>query len=362
MLRGRPKPQLLVSPEDREHLLRWRRRRTTSNGLARRADILLRCADGVSNREVGAQLRVSGATVGKWRQRYIGRGLAGLLDEPRCGAPRRITDEQVEQVVVRTLETKPANATHWTTRSMAEASGLSDTTVLRIWHAFGLQPHRSETFKLSNDPQLVEKVRDIVGLYLHPPEAALVLCVDEKSQIQALDRTQPLLPMRPGIPERQTHDYHRHGATTLFAALDIGSGRVIGDLHRRHRSTEFLSFLQRIDAEVPADLEVHLVLDNYGTHKTPSFHRWLLRHPRFQLHFTPTYSSWINQVERWFGLLTERQIRRGSHHSVRALEDAIRVYLKANNEHPKPFTWVKTADQILASIARFCVSTSEAGH
>ena len=284
------------------------------------------------------------------------------MDEPRCGAPRRITDEQVEQVVVRTLETKPASATHWTTRSMAEASGLSDTSVLRIRHAFGLQPHRSETFKLSNDPQLMEKVRDIVGLYLHPPEAALVLCVDEKCQIQALDRTQPLLPRRPGIPERQTHDYHRHGTTTLFAALDIGSGKVIGDLHRRHRSTEFLSFLQRIDAEVPADLDVHLVLDNYGTHKTPSVPRWLLRHPRFQLHFTPTYSSWINQVERWFGLLTQRHIRRGSHHSVRALEDAIRVYLKANNEHPKPFTWVKTADQILASIARFCVATSEAGH
>lgn len=362
MPRGRPKPPLHVSPEDRGHLLRWRRRTKTSNGLARRADIVLRCADGSDNQEVAAELRVSGATVGKWRQRYISRGLAGLLDEPRCGAPRRVTDEQVERVVVRTLETKPANATHWTTRSMAEASGLSDTTILRIWHAFGLQPHRGETFKLSNDPQLVEKVRDIVGLYLHPPEAALVLCVDEKSQIQALDRTQPLLPMRPGVAERQTHDYHRHGTTTLFAALDIGSGRVIGDLHRRHRSTEFLSFLQRIDAEVPADLEVHLVLDNYGTHKTPSVQRWLLRHVRFRLHFTPTYSSWINQVERWFGLLTQRQIRRGSHQSVRALEDAIRLYLKANNEKPKPFTWVKTADEILASIARFCVATSEAGH
>jgi transposase len=312
MLRGCPKPERQFSPTDREHRLRWRRRRTTSNGLARRADIVLRCADGVSNREVAAQLRVSAATVGKWRQRYISRGLAGLLDEPRCGAPRRITDEQVEQVVVPTLETKPANATHWTTTSMAEASGLSDTTARRIWHAFGLQPHRSETFELSNDPQLVEKVRDIVGLYLPPPEAALVLCADEKSQIRALDRTQPLLPMRPGIPERQTHDYRRHGTTTLFAALEIGTGRVIGDLHRRHRSTEFLSFLQRIDAEVPADLGVHLVLDNYRTHKTPSVHPWLLRHPRFQLHFTPTYSSWTNQVERRFGLLTERQIHRGS--------------------------------------------------
>ena len=267
-------------------------------------------------------------------------GLAGLLDEPRCGAPRRITDEQVEQVVVRTLETKPANAANDSRK----------------------RTHGSETFKLSNDSQLVEKVRDIVGLDMHPPEAALVLCVDEKSQNQALDRTQPLLPMRPGISEPQTHDYHRHGRTTLFAALDIGSGKVIGDLHRRHRSTEFPSFLQRIDPEVPADLDVHLVLDNYGSRKTPSVHRWLFRHPRFQLHFTPTYSSRIIQVERWFGLLAERQVRRGFHHSVRALDDASRVYLKANNEHPKPFTWVKTADQILAGIACFYVATSEAGH
>jgi transposase len=245
---------------------------------------------------------------------------------------------------------------------MAAATGLSRATVARIWRAFGLQPHRTETFKLSTDPQLIEKVRDIVGLYLNPPERALVLCADEKSQIQALDRTQPILPMRPGQAERRTHDYKRHGTTSLFAALDVASGRVIGELHRRHRSTEFRKFLDRIDAEVPADLEVHLILDNYGTHKTPLIHRWLLRHPRFQLHFTPTYSSWINQVERWCGALTEKQIRRGSHRSTRALEDAIRLYLAAHNTDPKPFVWVKTADEILTSIARFALRTSETGH
>jgi transposase len=265
-------------------------------------------------------------------------------------------------VVVRTLETTPRDATHWSTRGMAEATGLSDTTVLRIWHAFGLQPHRSDTFKLSNDPQLIEKVRDIVGLYLNPPTRALVLCADEKSQIQALDRTQPLLPLRPGTPELRTHDYRRHGTTSLFAALDVATGKVIGETHRRHRSIEFRGFLDRIDSEVPADLDIHLVLDNYGTHKTPMIQRWLLRHPRFQLYFTPTYSSWINQVERWFALLTEKQIRRGTHRSTRALEDAIRLYLATYNADPQPFVWVKTADEILASIARFCLRTSEAGH
>ena len=245
---------------------------------------------------------------------------------------------------------------------MAQASGLSDTTVLRIWRAFGLQPHRTETFKLSPDPQLVEKVRDIVGLYLNPPERALVLCVDEKSQIQALDRTQPIFPLRPGTPERRTHDYRRFGTTSLFAALDVASGKVIGETHRRHRAIEFRRFLDRIDREVPADLDVHLVLDNYGTHKTPRIHRWLLRHPRFQLHFTPTYASWINQIERWFAALTEKQLRRGTHRSTRALEDAIRLYLAVYNEDPKPFVWLKSADEILANIARFCVRTSEAGH
>ena len=362
MQRGRPKAPLLVPEEDRSQLLRWSKRPKSSNGLARRADIVLRCADGLSNSSVAAQLRITQQTVGKWRSRYVKRGLAGLLDEPRPGAPRRITDDQVEAVVVKTLESTPRDATHWSTREMAKASGLSDTSVLRIWHAFGLQPHRAETFKLSNDPQLVEKVRDIVGLYLNPPERALVLCADEKAQIQALDRTQPIFSLRPGTPERRSHDYRRHGTTSLFAALDVASGKVIGELHRRHRSVEFRSFLDRIDKEVPAELEVHLVLDNYGTHKTPLIHRWLLRHPRFQLHFTPTYSSWINQVERWFALLTEKQLRRGTHRSTRALEDAIRLYLALHNEASTPFVWVKTADEILANIARFCLRTSEAGH
>ena len=362
MQRGRPKAPLLVPEEDRSQLLRWSKRPKSSNGLARRADIVLRCADGLSNSSVAAQLRITQQTVGKWRSRYIERGLAGLLDEPRPGAPRRITDDQVEAVVVKTLESTPRDATHWSTREMAKASGLSDTSVLRIWHAFGLQPHRAETFKLSNDPQLVEKVRDIVGLYLNPPERALVLCADEKAQIQALDRTQPIFPLRPGTPERRSHDYRRHGTTSLFAALDVASGRVIGELHRRHRAVELRSFLDRIDKEVPTDLEVHLVLDNYGTHKTPLIHRWLLRHTRFHLHFTPTYSSWINQVERWFALLTEKQLRRGTHRSRRALEDAIRLYLALHNEASTPFVWVKTVDEIIANIARFCLRTSEAGH
>ncbi len=362
MPRGRPKAELRVTPEDLHTLRRWTARRQTAQALALRARIILRSATGQPNTQVAAELGITVQTAGKWRRRYIQRGLAGLLDEPRSGAPRRISDDQIEAVVVKTLESTPRDATHWSTRGMAQASGLSDTTVLRIWRAFGLQPHRTQTFKLSPDPQLVEKVRDIVGLYLNPPERALVLCVDEKSQIQALDRTQPIFPMRPGTPARRTHDYRRYGTTSLFAALDVATGKVIGAVHRRHRSIEFRRFLDRIDRELPADLDVHLVLDNYGTHKTPRIHRWLLRHPRFQLHFTPTYSSWINQVERWFALLTERQLRRGTHRSTRALEDAIRLYLAAYNEDPKPFVWLKSADEILANIARFCVRTSEAGH
>ena len=363
MSRGRPhNAALLLREEDRPELLRWSRRIKSGNGLAQRARIVLRCAEGEANSHVASALGLTGATVGKWRSRYIARGLAGLLDEPRCGAPRQVSDETVEAVVTKTLEEMPRDATHWSTRSMAQASGLSHATVGRIWRAFGLQPHRVEHFKLSNDPQFIEKVRDIVGLYLSPPEGALVLCADEKAQIQALDRTQPILPMRPGMAERQTHDYLRHGITSLFAALDVRSGKVIGELHRRHRSIEFKGFLQHVDREVPAELEVHLVLDNYGTHKTPLIHRWLVRHPRFHLHFTPTYSSWINQVERVFADLTEKQLRRGSHRSTRELEDAIRVYLAVRNEHPKPFVWVKTADEILASIRRFCERTSVPGH
>jgi transposase len=359
---GRPKAELTVSPEDRVILTRWTARRTTAQGLALRSRIVLRCATGMSSTAVGRELGVTDQTVCKWRGRFVKKGAAGLLDEPRSGVPRKITDDQVEALIVKTLESTPRDATHWSTRSMAAATGLSRPTINRIWRVFGLQPHRTETFKLSPDPQLVEKVRDIVGLYLNPPERALVLCADEKSQIQALDRTQPILPMRPGQAERRTYDYKRHGTTSLFAALDVASGKVIGEVHRRHRSTEFRKFLDGIDAQVPGDLDVPLILDNYGTHKTPLIHRWLLRHPRFHLHFTPTYSSWINQVERWFATLTDKQIRRGSHRSTRALEDAIRLYLSTYNADPKPFAWVKSADDILSSIARFAQRTSETGH
>lgn len=362
MQRGYPLEALVVTADDQATLERWTARHKTAQALALRSRIILRCSTGMSNSRVARELHITHATVGKWRSRYLAKGLAGLLDEPRSGAPRRISDEQVEAIVVKTLESTPRDATHWSTRSMAAETGLSRPTINRIWRAFGLQPHRTDSFKLSNDPQLVEKIRDIVGLYVNPPDRALVLCADEKSQIQALDRTQPVLPMRPGQAERRTHDYRRHGTTSLFAALDVATGKVIGETHRRHRATEFRSFLQRIDDEVPADLDIHLVLDNYGTHKTPLIQRWLLRHPRFHLHFTPTYSSWINQVERWFAELTAKQIRRGVHRSTRALEDAIRAYLAFNNENPKPFTWVKTADEILASIARFCLRTSETGH
>jgi transposase len=363
MPRGRPHHTVLVvSPEDRAQLRRWTKRRKSSNGLAQRASIVLRGADGQASSQVASELRINRNTVGKWRRRYLERGLAGLLDEPRAGAPRKISDEQVEVVLTRTLETMPTNATHWSTRSLASQSGMSHASVRRIWQAFGLQPHRVEHFKLSPDPQFIEKVRDIVGLYLNPPDKALVLCVDEKSQIQALGRTQPILPLAPGLPQRQTHDYRRHGTTSLFAALDVASGKVIGETHRRHRSIEFKAFLECIAREVPDQLEVYLVLDNSSIHKTPLVHRWLLRHPRFQLHFTPTYSSWINQVERWFALLTDKQLRRGTHKSTRQLEDAIRLYLATSNETAKPFAWTKNADEILASVARFCQRTSVAGH
>ncbi len=363
MPRGRPhKAPLVVPDKERAELIRWTKRTKSSNGLAQRARIILRCSDGLTSTEVATELHVTNATVWKWRKRYIQRGTVGLLDEPRSGAPRTITDEKVEEVVVMTLEQMPRDATHWSRRSMAERSGLSHRTVGEIWRAFGLQPHRSETFKLSNDPQLIEKVRDIVGLYLNPPEAALVLCVDEKAQIQALDRTQPVLPMMPGMPERRTHDYRRHGITSLFAAFDVATGNVIGEIHRRHRSSEFKTFLERINKEVPDDLDIHLVLDNYGTHKSPLITAWLVRHPRFHVHYTPTYSSWINQVERWFATLTNKQLRRGTHRSTRALEDAIRLYLAVYNENPKPFVWVKTADQILDSIRRFCLRTSAPRH
>jgi len=309
-------PALTLSLGEREALERWSRRPKTAQALAQRARIVLACAARMTNADVSAQVRVTRQTVGRWRARFLKKRLDGLLDEPRPCAPRKITDAHVERVITMTLESTPREATHWSTRSMAKTCGLSQTAVSRIWRAFALQPHRSETFKLSKDPLFIEKVRDIVGLYLNPPDKALVLCADEKSQVQALDRTQPLLPMRPGQVERRTHDYVRHGTTSLFAALDVKSGKVIGECHRRHRAREFRKFLGTIDTSVPARLDVHLILDNYGTHKTPSIRRWLVRHPRFHLHFTPTSASWMNLVERWFGLLTERQIRRGIHRST----------------------------------------------
>lgn len=361
--RGRPSTQIELSQSEREALEGFVRRRKTGRALAQRAAIVLACAAGKSSTEVAAQERVTRATVCKWRVRFAAARLEGLLDEPRPGTPRKITDQDVERVVTLTLETTPRGATHWSTRSMAQKVGLSNASISRIWRAFGLKPHRTETFKLSPDPQLIEKVRDIVGLYLDPPDNALVLCVDEKTQIQALDRTQPLLPMRPGQAERRTHDYDRYGTVSLFAALNVATGNVIGETHARHRAKEFRSFLDTIDASVPADLDVHLVMDNLSTHKSPTIKRWLLRHPRFHVHFTPTYASWINQVERWFGLLEQRQIKRGSHRSVRELVSAIREFIEVSNETSKPFRWVKSADDILASIARFAAATVQAhGH
>jgi transposase len=362
MRTGRPKTALVLSAEEREQLESLTRRRTTAQVLALRARIILACADGGDNTEVAKRLGVFRQTVGRWRSRFIEGGVDRLLDEPRPGAPRKISDAAVENVVTLTLETRPKDATHWSTRSLAKRAGLSRSSVGRIWRAFGLRPHRSESFKLSTDPLLIEKVRDIVGLYLNPPDHAAVLCVDEKPQIQALDRSQPILPLRPGQIERRTHDYVRHGTTSLFAALNVKSGKVIAEHHRRHRGIEFRKFLDTIDSNVPQELEVHLVLDNYGTHKTPLIQRWLLRHPRFHLHFTPKGGSWINQVERFFADLTNKQLRRGAHRSTIELERAIRDYIDTRNRQPQPFVWTKTADEILASIARFCQRISGSGH
>ena len=356
--RGRPKKhELVVSAAQRVELERMARQSRSARSAAFRARIILECASGASNAAVAAKLRTTGFTVGLWRNRFIVEGIAGLGDEPRPGAPREIGDEKIERVVRMTLEKTPKGATHWSSRMLAAKTGMSQSTISRIWRAFGLKPHRAEGFQLSSDPLLIDKVRDIVGLYLDPPHHALILCVDEKSQIQALSRTQPVLPMRIGQLERRTHDYTRHGVTSLFAALDIATGNVLGKCYRRHRSVEFLDFLKKIDAAVPAELDVHLVLDNYGTHKTALVRGWLLKRPRYHLHFTPTHASWLNQVERWFALLTERQIKRGSHSSVQELEDAIREFIKVHNQQPRPFRWAKSADQILASIARFATST-----
>ncbi|MET9388529.1 IS630 family transposase [Streptomyces sp. NPDC002928] len=347
---GRRKSELVLSDDERAQLTRWARRAKTAQFLALRARIVLRCAEGGTNKQVAAELGVSEQSVNRWRARFVERRLDGLIDEPRPGRPPSILLDQVEDVVVATLESTPGQDTHWSRASMAARTGLSKSTIGRIWKKFDLKPHLQDAFKLSTDPQFVAKVVDVVGLYHNPPEKAVVLCVDEKSQIQALDRSQPMMP---GMPERRTHDYLRHGITSLFAAFNIADGTVISELHRRHRAIEFKKFLVTIDKTVPTGLDVHLVCDNYATHNTPEIKTWLGKHPRFHVHFTPTGSSWINQVERWFGLLTDKLIRRGVHTSVKALEDDIRAWIDSWNENPRPFTWTKTADEILKSLADY---------
>ena len=361
---ARPKPALVLSDDERQTLTRWANRPKSTQRLALRARIVLACVGEPSNKAVAEQQGVCAATVGTWRNRFVAKRLDGLVDEPRPGAPRRVTDADVERVVTKTLESKPANATHWSTRGMAKVAGLSQSAISRIWRAFELQPHRADTFKLSTDPFFVEKVRDVVGLYLSPPENALVLSVDEKSQVQALDRTQPLLPMTPTQAERGTHDYVRHGVTSLFAALNVATGQVIGKCHRRHRHQEFVKFLDHLDATLTKEpgVSIHIVLDNYATHKTPAVKRWLLRHPDYHLHFIPTSSSWLNQVERFFAEITEKRIRRGAFRSVSALEKAIADYLEQHNANPKPFAWVADADAILDRIKKVCERTSDSGH
>jgi transposase len=357
MRTGRPKQPLKLTREERDRLESLAHRARSQPFLARRARVVLACGDGLNNSRVARKLRVSPGMVGKWRARFLKARLEGLYDEPRPGAPRTVSDEQVEKVVIQTLESTPRAETHWSTRGLAKATGLSRMTISRIWRAFGLQPHRRDTFKLSPDPLLIEKVRDIVGLYINPPDHALVFCVDEKSQIQALDRTQPLLPMQPGQLERGTHDYKRNGTTSLFAALELKTSRVIGQLRRRHRAAEFREFLDAIENQVPAGLEIHLIMDNYGTHKTALIRKWLAKRPRFHVHFTPTYGSWLNLVERWFAELTNKRIRRGVFRSVKELETAIREYINVHNETPRPFVWTRTADKILDSIARYAQRT-----
>ena len=352
-----------LTDQERLQLEGWARRRTTAQALALRSRIVLAVADGDrSNTELAGELGVSRGMVAKWRSRFAEHRLDGLTDEPRPGRPRTISDDQVDAVITKTLETTPKDATHWSTRSMATEVGLTQTAVSRIWRAFGLQPHRQDSFKLSKDPLFVDKVHDIVGLYLNPPERAVVLCVDEKSQIQALDRTAPILPMLPGVPERATHDYKRHGTSSLYAALDLSTGKVLGALHARHRAIEFKRFLTTIDREVPAGLDVHIVLDNSSTHKTPAIKKWLLAHPRFELHFTPTSSSWLNLVERWFAELTSKLLKRGTHRSVTALNNDIRAWMKTWNDDPRPYVWTKTADQILDSIRRYCDRINDSDH
>jgi transposase len=358
--RGRKATPILLTDEQQTELKRLARRKQQARGPAFRARLILMLAEGAIGREIEQKLRTTNATVCALRKRFLKGGVNALFDEPRPGAPRKIGDEQVERVIVETLERQPKGATHWSTRMMAKQLGFSQSAVSRIWRAFGLKPHRASTYTLSKDPLFVEKVRDVVGLYLSPPDRALVLSVDEKSQIQALERTQPILPLRPGTVERRTADYQRHGTTTLFAALDVQTGKVIGRCYPRHRAKEFRQFLDHVETSVPATQEVHLILDNYATHKSPTVHRWLLKHPRFHLHFIPTHSSWLNLVERWFALLTERQIKRAAHTSVRQLQEAIEQFLSISNAAPKPFVWTKTADEILDKVARYAADTLRA--
>jgi transposase len=358
---GKAAVAIELTAAERRELVSLARADRPGQAMARRARIVLAAAAGLENKAICAEVGADANTVSKWRRRFATRRLDGLLDEPRPGTPRRIGDDEIAETIRLTLETAPPGATHWSLRSMAKAVGYAPSTIHRIWRAFGLQPHRSETFKLSTDPLFVEKVRDIVGLYMSPPERALVLCVDEKSQIQALDRTQPLLPMRPGQAERRTHDYTRHGTTSLFAALDIATGAVIGRCYPKHRSSEFRRFVDQVEAAVPASLDVHLVMDNYATHKTKPVRDWLAKRPRWHVHFTPTGASWINQVERFFANLTEKQIRRGVHRSTAQLEADIRAFIDAHNANPKPFRWTNSADDILAAIQRFCLRTQQIG-
>jgi transposase len=357
---GRPKTPLVLSVDERDELVRLTRRAQVNRRLAFRAKVVLACADGNSSADAARRCRTSNQTVCKWRKRFVERRLDGLFDEPRVGAPRKISDENVEAILVKTLETTPKGRTHWSTRKMATQVGISHTMVGRIWRTFGLRPHRTLSFKLSPDPQLIAKVRDIVGLYMNPPDNAAVFAVDEKSQIQALERAQPILPMDLGQPERRTHNYVRHGTLDLFAALNVANGKVIARCKRQHRSVDFVAFLREIDENVPANLDVHVIVDNLSAHKSPVVKRWLVRNPRFHLHFTPTYASWLNLVERFFGLLTEEALRRGSHTSIPQLREAILAYVEAHNQEGKSFKWTKTADEILDKMRRFGLRTQQA--
>jgi transposase len=360
--RGRPTVEIVLTDDERETLERWARRPSSAQALALRSRIVLACAQGGLNQDIAARLGVHKTTVGKWRSRFAAARLDGLHDDPRPGKPRTVTDDEVERVIVKTLEETPVDATHWSTRSMAKATGMSQPTVSRIWKAFGLKPHLVDEFKVSPDPLFIDKVRDVVGLYLNPPDAAVVLCVDEKTQVQALDRTAPILPLMPGVAQRRTHDYKRNGITNLYAALDVASGKVIAEMTPRHRAVEFLKFLKLIDASVPAGLDIHVILDNQSAHKTPAIKRWLIAHPRFTFHFTPTYSSWLNLVERWFAELTTKWIKRGAHRSVKELVASIRTWITNWNDDPKPFVWHKTADEILNNLAGYLQRINESGH